>query len=140
MYKNVVKNQYVGKSKIDFTIDGKALSGTNLIGDLALLLADNDGTPYTNLDPHLPDYYIVGKVTDVSTMELDINDMETSFLFITGIPKKIPLDRFRLKNTTWSSYYEDRYRGYLFQMVKSGKPIELMNPISETIKINLIQQ
>ena len=140
MFGKIVKNQYVGKAKIDFTINGRSLDGKNLIGDIGIPFMDSNGIPFTNLDYHLPDYYILGDVSDISTMELIPNDIrKTKVLYITGIPKEATrLDSYRLNGVLWSSYYEDKYRGYLFQMVDFSTPVEMKEPKLENIKIKLI--
>ena len=38
-------------------------------------------------------------------------------LLITGIPKGKSLEPFKLKDIIWESYYEDKYRGYLYQII-----------------------
>lgn len=140
MFGKIVKNQYVGKAKIDFTINGRSLDGKNLIGDIGIPFIDSNGIPFTNLDYHLPDYYILGDVSDISTMELIPQDIrKTKVLYITGIPKEAArLDSYRLNGVLWSSYYEDKYRGYLFQMVDFSTPVEMKEPKLENIKIKLI--
>lgn len=140
MFGKIVKNQYVGKAKIDFTINGRSLDGKNLIGDIGIPFMDSQGIPFTNLDYHLPDYYILGDVSDISTMELIPKDIrKTKVLYITGIPKEATrLESYRLKGVLWSSYYEDKYRGYLFQMVDFSTPVEMNEPKLENIKIKLI--
>ncbi|MCM1438764.1 MAG: hypothetical protein NC131_06085 [Roseburia sp.] len=136
MFTNIVKNQYVGKSKVDFTFKGSLIDGTTLVKQIGILFADNFGEPFNNQSSFLPDYYIPGKVVDLCTMEIgEIPAGETSFLFITGIPKRRALDNYKLKDVVWSSYYEDAYRGYLFQLINSTK-VELLNV--KDIKINML--
>ena len=140
MFGKIVKNQYVGKAKIDFTINGRSLDGKNLIGDIGIPFLDSNGIPFTNLDYHLPDYYILGDVSDISTMELIPQDIrKTKVLYITGIPKEATrLESYHLNGVLWSSYYEDKYRDYLFQMVDFSTPVEMKEPKLENIKIKLI--
>lgn len=140
MFGKIVKNQYVGKSKIDFTFGGRSLDGKNLIGDIGIPFTDSRGIPFTTLEPYMPDYYILGDVSDISTMELIPQDIrKTKVLYITGISKEATrLDDYKLKGVLWSSYYEDQYRGYLFQMVSSSTQVELMEPKFENIKIKFI--
>lgn len=138
MFTNIVKNQYVGKSKIDFTFQGSLIDGTTLVKQIGILFADSNGEPFINECKFLPDYYIPGKVVDLCTMDIgDLTPGETSFLFITGIPKRKSLDDYRIKEVIWSSYYEDAYRGYLFQLIRSPK-VELLN--HKDIKINIVIQ
>lgn len=139
MFAKIVGNQYIGKAKIDFTFNSKIIDGKNLIGDIGFSFQDGEGKPFSNLDSHFPDYFIMGQVSDISTMELCPLDLrKTKILYITGIHKLAPnLEDYELKNVLWSSYYEDNYRGYLFQMVSSNSLVELKNPKSESYKINL---
>lgn len=135
MFTNIVKNQYVGKSKIDFTFQGSVIDGTTLVKDIGIMFADNNGESFNNTCSFLPDYYIPGKVIDLCTIDIgDLSTRETSFLFITGIPKRKSLDPYRLKDVVWSSFYEDDYRGYLFQLVHSSR-VELLN--NWDIQINI---
>lgn len=135
MFTNIVKNQYVGKSKIDFTFNGSVIDGTTLVKDIGILFADENGEPFNNGCSFLPDYYIPGKVVDLCTMDIgELSSRETSFLFITGIPKRKDLDDYRIKEVIWSSYYEDAYRGYLFQLSRSSK-VELLKV--KNIQINI---
>ena len=135
MFTNIVKNQYVGKSKIDFTFNGSVIDGTTLVKDIGILFADKNGEPFNNGCSFFPDYYIPGKVVDLCTMDIgELSSRETSFLFITGIPKRKDLDDYRIKEVIWSSYYEDAYRGYLFQLISSSK-VELLKV--KNIQINI---
>ena len=135
MFTNIVKNQYVGKSKIDFTFQGSLIDGTTLVKQIGILFADSNGEPFINECQFLPDYYIPGKVVDLCTMDIgEISSRETSFLFITGIPKRKDLDDYRLKDVIWSSFYEDAYRGYIFQLISSSK-VELLKV--KNIQINI---
>ena len=135
MFTNIVKNQYVGKSKIDFTFNGSVIDGTTLVKDIGILFADKNGEPFNNGCSFLPDYYIPGKVVDLCTMDIgELSSRETSFLFITGIPKRKDLDDYRIKEVIWSSYYEDAYRGYIFQLISSSK-VELLKV--KNIQINI---
>ena len=135
MFTNIVKNQYVGKSKVDFTFYGFIVEGTTLVEDIGIMFANNFGKLFNNIYPFLPDYYIPGRMIDPSTMDIgDLSPGETSFLFITGIPKRKNLDPYRLKDVIWSSFYEDAYRGYLFQLINTPT-VELLN---KEVKINLL--
>lgn len=136
MFTNIVKNQYVGKSKIDFTFQGSLIDGTTLVKQIGIMFADNNGELYSNDCQFLPDYYIPGKVVDLCTIDIgSLEPGETSFLFITGIPKRKDLTDYRLRDVIWSSYYEDAYRGYLFQLIRSPK-VELLN--RKDININIV--
>ena len=127
MFEKIVGNQYVGKAKIDFTFNGKIIDCKSLIKDIGIPFQDSNGVHFTNLVPNFPDYFILGEVSDISTMKLDYGDLrKTKILYITGIPKQAPsLDDYKLKNVLWSSYYEDEYRGYLFQLISSSSLVEL---------------
>lgn len=133
MFANIVKNQYVGKSKLDFTLNGNLIDPKMIIGDIGLPLVTPQGCPLVDIDRYFPDYFITGTVSDISTLELIPNDMDKAkVLLITGIPKNAPsLDKYRMKEVTWSSYYEDDYRGYLFQIVNANTTLELKEPTYE---------
>lgn len=112
MYSNIVKDLYIGKSKLTFEANDKILSDTLTIGDLF------QETGYEN--PKMPDYGAYGSLffyTGKSKWVFEITPKSDHLLFVTGIPKKDTLDNYRLKDAVWSSYYEDDYRGYLFQII-----------------------
>lgn len=140
MFARIVRNQYIGKSKVDFTFYGGPVSGTTLIGDISLPFMDKEGNPFTTYDPHLPDVIIPGTVTDISTMEIacdpNLSLDKVSIMYITGIPKNArSLDDYRLNNVIWQSYYEDSYRGYLFQILKASEPVSLKENNEGTLSI-----
>lgn len=72
---------------------------------------------------YLPDYVIKGyfKVDENMLHPVFIeNTNGPHLLYITGIPRNLPdveRNRFRFPNPVWLSYWEDRYIGYLFQVV-----------------------
>lgn len=142
MFPDIVKNQYIGKSKIDFTYQGKPIDGTNIIQDICLplkrLIKDN------KLNCYMPDYFVIGKVTDICTMDIWIPEISKGdILYITGIPKySMSLSSYKLKNIQWDSYYEDKYRGYLFQMARVQDPVQLVQDIrnKSSFKLNFNKQ
>ena len=72
---------------------------------------------------YIPDYAIKGyfKVDKNRLYPVFIeNTNGPHLLYISGMPKNIPIDernKFRFPNPVWLSYWEDRYIGYLFQVV-----------------------
>lgn len=126
MFANIVKNLYIGKSKVDFVLNDKLLSGTNKVGDIGEPFKINSTLSYVT---RLPDYFIMGRVTDICTLDIspcsnkDNKDMVK--LYITGVPKDGNLDDYKLNYVTWESYYEDSHRGYLFQMMPATSPFIL---------------
>lgn len=113
MYSNIVKNLYIGKSKLIFEINGKGeLSDTNTIGDTFFI---------TNWEGNLPDYVVMGNFWEPLPGDKGIFEITHNIpnhkMYVTGIPKGAILDNFRLEKTVWSSYYEDNQRGYFFQIV-----------------------
>lgn len=110
MYTNIVKNLYIGKSKLTFEVNGHEISDTNTIGDILFI---------TGWEGNLPDYGTMGNLWihgNQGTFEITFKNPDHK-IYVTGIPKGAILDNFRLKETVWSSYYEDNQRGYLFQIV-----------------------
>lgn len=114
MYKDRVKTLYSGKSKL--AIDDH---GANIpLGSLAT------DTNFNN--EFLPDLVISGKLFGDKSLFLTEVIPEHN-LFITGIPKNIPsLDPYRLKGCLWSSYYQDDFRGYLFQVLRINQEVQLI--------------
>ena len=131
MFTEILKNQYIGKSKLTFTKNGEALSNLTLIGEIGKTFADFEGKQISLLDSRLPDCFIQGHFSsDDNSMEVNPSEyINTQRLYITGIPKDaLDLEPYRLKGVIWSSYYEDNYRGYLFQMVPMKYRLELKSP------------
>lgn len=110
MFSNIVKDLYIGKSKLIFKANDCIIPDVTTIGKLFCP---------TMYEGNLPDYGIYGSLwhhMDTNTFEVDWLKPEHK-LFVTGIPKGEILDPFRLRDITWSSYYEDERRGYLFQII-----------------------
>ena len=97
MFTNIVKDLYIGKSKLIIKCNQKELPQTTLVMDVLR------PTGFTgNL---------------LATGEFEITPMMPKHrLYVTGIPKGAILDNFRIRRVYWSSYYEDNIRGYLFQI------------------------
>lgn len=128
MYKRLVKNLFIGKSKLIFYKKGfnlKRLPDTTTFDELDII---DVGFPTMLLEPQrealqerLPDIMLYGELSiyDQSfTMDINNPTKGSDRLFITGISLGTPdLDKYRFKNAIWSSYYEDDHRGYLFQVV-----------------------
>lgn len=74
-------------------------------------------------NPYIPDYAIKGYFTIDEYLQHPVfieNTNGSHLLYITGIPRKIPeVERncFRFPEYVWLSYWEDKYMGYLFQVV-----------------------
>lgn len=110
MYANIVKNLYIGKSKLIFEANDCIIPDVTEIGEIFFI---------TGWDGNLPDYGTIGNLwvyNNQGTFEITFKRPDHK-IFVTGIPKGAILDNFRLKETIWSSYYEDNQRGYLFQIV-----------------------
>lgn len=114
MYSNIVKNLYIGKSKLIFEANHVTLPDTHTIGKLFFP---------TKWEGSLPDYGTMGtlweelpNIKNKPIFEITPFNPEHK-IYVTGIPKGAILDNFRIKDTLWSSYYEDNIRGYLFQVV-----------------------
>ena len=72
---------------------------------------------------YIPDYAIKGyfKVDENMLHPVFIENIDgPHLLYISGMPRNIPVEeknKFRFPNPIWLSYWEDRYIGYLFQVV-----------------------
>ena len=122
MFRNIVKNQYIGKSKLSFTYRDYLCDEESTIDALGYPLVIPGG------HKNLPDYFIPGyfdiKQNSFKVVCLDNRSREN--LYITGIPLGVDsIDPWRLCKTIWSSYYEDEHRGYLFQILNSNEPLIL---------------
>lgn len=128
MFINIVKDLYIGKSKLKFNFEGHTIRPKTPVGLL--------GVPYHKLDkyPTYPDYIIHGNFDGNNTFNINMSE-NCHRLLITGIPKWAKtLDWYRVNGTIWSSYYEDNYRGYLFQILDMKEKVTLKSYPLETIK------
>lgn len=110
MYSNIVKDLYIGKSKLLIQVNDKTVEDTTLIGKILLP---------TGYQGNMPDYGTMGSLwihNNQGTFEITWKRPDHK-LYVTGIPKGAILDNFRLQGSVWSSYYEDDIRGYLFQII-----------------------
>lgn len=109
MYSNIVKDLYIGKSKLIFEANDCIIPDVTEIGKIFFP---------TGWEGNLPDYGTMGNLwvhNNQGTFEITWKRPEHK-IWVTGIPKGAILDDFRIQETIWSSYYEDNIRGYLFQI------------------------
>ena len=120
MFAHIVKNQYIGKSKLTFIKNGEVLSPQTLFGDISL--------PIIKKTKYQPDLVIIGSYhKGIINLTPDILEkINLVKLVVTGIPKRVPLDKYKLPFVIWESYYEDNYHGYLFQIIPDDKPLEFI--------------
>lgn len=124
MFRNLVKNTYIGKSQLNFIYQGNEISGESTIEAIGYPLLIPGGSHY------LPDWFIPGYLNPVNNTftRVTYEKSHRVNLYITGIPKGVAsLDPWRLNHKLWSSYYEDDYRGYLFQILPSNKPLKFIS-------------
>lgn len=113
MFRELISQLYIGKSRLTLLCNGRELPQTTLI---------MDAMQPTGYSFNLPDYCTFGNFS-LDTREFEITPMMPRHrLFVTGIPKNEILDNFRLQEVIWSSYYEDNIKGYLFQITRMGTP------------------
>lgn len=106
MFGTIVKDLYIGKSKLIIKCNQRELPQITLVRDVL------QPTGFTG---NMPDYGTYGNL--LTTGEFEITPMMPKHrLYVTGIPKGAILDNFRIRRVYWSSYYEDDIRGYLFQI------------------------
>lgn len=118
MFRTIVKDLYIGKSKLTIECNQREIPQTALIQDVL------QPTGFTG---NMPDYCTLGNFKEDKFEITPV--MPKHRLFVTGIPKGAILDNFRIRRTYWSSYYEDDIRGYLFQITDEEipRPIMLIN-------------
>lgn len=117
MFGAIIKDLYIGKSKMDFIANGKALESTVVFDNILL------PTGYSE-KLKLPDYGNIGIFTEDNFIVTPLHS--THWFLVTGIPKNEILDNFRLEGVIWSSYYEDSRRGYLFQILPMEQKLKLI--------------
>ena len=112
MFTNIVKDLYIGKSKLNIRFQNQIIEPETIVDSL--------GVPYPKLKeyPTFPDYVVIG-------------NFDGKDIFNKGAKT---LDWYRVKEAIWSSYYEDNYRGYLFQVQDATKKVTLKAYPLETIK------
>ena len=130
MFQTSVDKLYIGKSQLKFILNGTELQNITEfqnIKDAAgwrfgrTHLGPSDKVPDIKVNGVYHENYKVFVLTDASNLLGSLHN-----LYVTGIPKDAKsLDPYRLKDVIWSSYYEDDYRGYLFQVVSSSTWLSL---------------
>lgn len=120
MFAYIVKNQYIGKSKLTLLKDGNVISPQTLMGDL--------GLPLIKKTKYHPDLVIFGSYNKgiINLSPEGIEKINLVKLVVTGIPKRDTLEPYKLPSVVWESYYEDSHRGYLFQIIPNDKPLEFI--------------
>lgn len=115
MFTESIKTLYIGKSKLAFDDCG----ANTQIGKLA----KETGLSHRNM----PDLCIEGKLHCSQSLFMTEITPE-HILYITGVPLKAKsLNPYRLQDCLWSSYYQDNYRGYLFQITRINQDIKLID-------------
>lgn len=130
MFKQVVYNTYIGKSKIPIVKDGRWLGAEEKIGDISYpcVFLDKNKDTLTWPDYYLMGFYESGTEDDPLHFFQCLKPWKKILhhLYITGIPKGVKsLEPYRLEGCIWSSYYEDDLHGYLFQILPSNLTLKL---------------
>lgn len=84
------------------------------VDDIMYPLIQDDKSMYD------PQYAVIGKFTCIHQNHKRVFYIDTQgphILYVTEIPKGTDTKPYRLNNLIWASYWEDKYRGYLFQVV-----------------------
>lgn len=120
MFAHIVRNQYVGKSKLTLVRNGEVISPQTIMGDISL--------PIIKTTKYQPDLVIFGSYHKgvINLTPEGLEKISLVKLVVTGIPKRVPLDNYKLPSVVWESYYEDEHRGYLFQVIPDDKPLEFI--------------
>lgn len=120
MFAHIIKNQYIGKSKLTLLKDGNVISPQTLMGDL--------GLPLIKKTKYHPDLVIFGSYNKgiINLSPEGLEKINLVKLVVTGIPKRDTLEPYKLPSVIWESYYEDSHRGYLFQIIPNDKPLEFI--------------
>lgn len=124
MFKVSVENLYIGKSGINFEINGSIqnirvyparINPTTMVGELFNLHIKTD-----NRDP---DFFIPNGFYYENLNIFLVNPVETltNTIWVTGIPLEDSLDKYRIKDTIKESIFTDNHRKYLFQITKTNK-------------------
>lgn len=99
---------YIGKSKLTFNTNGRELPPETMVMDVF---------QPTGMGGRLPNLGTIGVFYPETSKFLITPVWANKHIYLTGIPLGEPLDRYRLHESVWSSYYEDEYRGYFFQIL-----------------------
>ena len=118
MLNRLIENLYIGKSKIEFRDQfGNKIDPLTTVGELFKKYPDIG-------NQHSPDFYVHGiyrKIDKFSQNIFYIAEEGPDILLITGIPTYIPdIDGFKLKKKKFTSYFQDRIKGALFQITSSN--------------------
>lgn len=108
MFGTIIKDLYIGKSKLNLVLNNLILEPTEVFGNCLCP---------TGFTGNMPDYGNYGKFKSQYHTFIITPVKPEHKIYVTGIPKGSVLDNFRLEDLVWSSYYEDDRRGYLFQVI-----------------------
>lgn len=115
---NKLTNMYISKSRIPFRANGKIIPGDTLIGTLFKRTKWNNYRKPTlgTFGSYYPNQGI---------FEIDLVHPNHK-MYITPVGQNNPLDYFRFSNSKWSSFWEYREQGYLFQIININEEPQLL--------------
>lgn len=129
MFTEKVATVTLDKSRISFNPTGDGI--WTMIPDIERILVEDVGIDCSLRSmPYLPDYVIQGYfLMDPDRLHpvYTVNREGPDLLYVTGIPKSIPhseKEKFLLPDLKWLSYWEDKYTGYLFQVISRDKALQ----------------
>lgn len=135
MFPGKVATVTLDKSRISFNHTGEGIWA--MIPDIERILVEDVGIDCSLRSmPYLPDYVIQGYFTmdpDRLHPVYTVNHKGPDLLYVTGIPKSMSpseKEKFLFFNRKWLSYWEDKYFGYIFQVV--SRDTALQNIIKNT--------
>lgn len=120
----------IGRSQLDLTYLSKGhvynVNRMELIKNMATQLF------MPGCDSHLPDFYLNGNWNGKDGFQINLDFKGFNFhyhnLYITGVPTgHFYINDFKLRDCLWSSFCEDEYGGYLFQILGMNKFLITLN-------------
>lgn len=123
MFPTSVKNLYIGKSDINFQVQGSingmrikdsaSLDPTTLIGEL--FIPTDPTNPH---GPFSPDYYLPNGYWDGENFLINPIGTELYTIWVTGVPLDMSERDFLLEDSIYKGEFRDSHHSYLFQVTK----------------------
>lgn len=114
MYTEYVSRLFLNKAGlVILTNSGRKIDYETEVLKYGRLCSEIEG-----MGSYSPDFYIKGRLLDVGhTIAFTIDSTGPNTLYITGMRHESSKENFKLKQTKFSHYWQNKEKGYLFQYI-----------------------
>ena len=114
MYAEIVQDLYINKSKLRVKTHKGYINFDTTVKEISRLYTGN------LLGQYSPDFYIKGELspTKGGYPTFLVKEDGSHTLYITGLSKEcLDMSKYKFSNTLFSSYWEQKNYGFLFQII-----------------------